>query len=535
MEAKPHAKRESIRMSITSSGPAMVTGQRKIRAPLAAYIIIVVTFMTALVGVVVGMLTINKSKESIMDITSQLRASIADQTTATVKGTLFDAKNALQAKITDMTLTQFVNNDTDPKWLSRPDIVALFFSGGSSVKFFEGMAMYFFNADSTREASLIVSPRRKMVYYQNSETNFILLQRDVLAINKDYGVQLSPNTTITISDYRPSLLFGSTISLFSNSAQPAFSTLNYAEPLGTYVMNLLWPVWKGLPILTKGPGPFYACYSVFFTLETINNFFQSLRVSPTGLVALVERGTGLMIASSVPGISQNGTQDYRFPAIGNPNGLVSSAASYLANTFGNGTLKSIPVTNRTYDLSFRSGGDDILVNAAWIEDGDSVDWLLMVIIPSNDFLSTIKTTMTQTIIFVVCICVTSVLVGIVLAWAITTPLVKLAKAMAEATQFDFSALSEGYLKERSVVYEIGRLQGVFNEMMVKFADAIRKNKTLLALGNGALGYAPTGSNRGRNSVAVPQPSQLEVKRTAMFSDSTSVQASEGGEPTTSIV
>ncbi|KAJ3110888.1 hypothetical protein HDU96_006165 [Phlyctochytrium bullatum] len=534
METKPQAKQENARMSIASSGSAMVTGQRKIRAPLAAYIIIVVTFMTALVGVVVGMLTINKSKESIMDITSQLRASIADQTTATVKATLFDAKDALQAKITDMTLTRFVNNNTDPDWLSRPDIVSLFFSGASSVKFFEGMAIFFSNADPTREASLIVSPRRKQVYYQNSETNFVLLQRDILAVNSDYGLQLSPNTTVSFSEYWPSLLFGSTVALFSDSAQPAFSALSFAEPLGTYVMHLLWPVWKGLPILAKGPGPFYACYSVFFTLETINIFFQSLRVSPTGLVALVERSTGLMIASSVPGISQNGTEDYRFPAIGNPNGLVSSAASYLANTFGNGTLQSISVTNRTYDLSFRSGGDDIMVNAAWIEDGDSVDWLLMVIIPSNDFLSTIKATTMQTIIFVVCVCVASVLVGIVLAWAITTPLMKLSKAMTEATQFDFSALSQGYLKERSVVSEIGRLQGVFNEMMVKFADAIRKNKTLLAPGNSASGQAPSINVRGRSSVA-PQAAPLEVKRTAMFSDSTTSEQSEGGGHITSIV
>ncbi|KAJ3110887.1 hypothetical protein HDU96_006164 [Phlyctochytrium bullatum] len=532
-------------MSIASSASGMVAGQRKIRAPLAAYIVILVTVMTASVGVGVGMLTINKSKESIMDITSQLRSSILDQTAAAVKSTLAEAKDALEAKIRDMTLAQFVNNNTDPDWISRPDILSLFYSGATSVKYLEGMpanaplikclsgmTMFFNNANPTRQAAIVVNPRRKLVYYQNTETNFILMQRDILAVNNVYGLELSQNNSISSTRYSPGSFYASTTSLFSNSPQPAFSALSYAGALGTYVTHILWPVWKDLPILTKGPGPFYACFSVFFSIMTINNFMANLRVSPSGLVALVERSTGRMIASSFPGISQNGTEDFRFPAIGNPNGLVSSATSYLANTYGNGTVQSIPVTNRTYDLSFSRGGDDILVNAAWIEEGESLDWLLMVIIPSNDFLSTIKTTTTQTIVFVVCICIASVLVAIVLAWAITTPLMKLAKAMTEATQFDFSALSEGYLKERSFVSEIGRLQGVFNEMMVKFADAIRKNKSLLSPGTAASCHAPGGSLR---SPAAPQPPQPEVKRSAMLPDSTSGQTSEGGTSIDSIM
>ncbi|KAI8847394.1 hypothetical protein BC829DRAFT_245608 [Chytridium lagenaria] len=56
----------------------------------------------------------------------------------------------------------------------------------------------------------------------------------------------------------------------------------------------------------------------------------------------------------------------------------------------------------------------------------------------------------------------------------------LAKTMMQATQFDFSALSDGYLDKRSSVTEIGRVQGVFNEMMIKFAGAIKSNKSLAA-------------------------------------------------------
>ncbi|KAJ3119016.1 hypothetical protein HDU96_003191 [Phlyctochytrium bullatum] len=261
--------------------------------------------------------------------------------------------------------------------------------------------------------------------------------------------------------------------------RPVYSDILWAAPTQTFIMHLVWPVWKDLAIGLAGTGPYWAGYAAHFSLRTISEFMETIRISQNGLVAIIEPKTGLMVSASVPGISQNGTTDKRFPAIGNPNGLVSSAASFLANTFGNGTIQSIP-NDKKYDLSFRANGDDVLVNAAWIVDETkTLQWIIMVIIPSNDFLAGIKTTTSQTIIFVVCVCVTSILFAIGLSWAITAPLMRLVTAMVEATHFDFSALGEGYLKRRSVVNEIGKLQAVFNEMLVKFAGAIRNNKALV--------------------------------------------------------
>ncbi|KAJ3113516.1 hypothetical protein HDU96_003298, partial [Phlyctochytrium bullatum] len=482
----------SHRQSIASSS-GTVAAQRKIRAPLAVFIIIVVTLMTAFVGIVVGVLTINKSRESIYDITGQLRRSILDRTLETVNVTLYDARNTLQGKISDMTLYRFINNSTDPDWMSRQDIITILYNGAASVPYLEGMVMFYRPDSSGRQTGMIVNPGRKEFYYQNSTTNYTLLRHAILGTNPDYSLTLSPTSTVSRTDWVPNTIYADAIASFALSSRPAFSSLNFARPLGTYVVHLLWPVWKDLPVLTKGPGTYHACFTVFFSIPSISRFLETLPVSPNGVLALIEAQTGLMLASSVPGISQNGTSDLRFPAIGNPNPLVSAAAAYLARTFGNGTLQSLPVDARRYDTAFKGFGDEVLVNAGWVVDeAQSIRWLLMVVIPSDDFLATIKSTTNHTITFVVCVCAASIVAGIVLSWAITAPLMKLSHAMKEATQFDFSALSEGYLKHRSVVSEIGRLQGVFNEMMVKFAGAIRANKSLVVGGTG------TGPRKGSN-------------------------------------
>ncbi|KAJ3095800.1 hypothetical protein HDU96_001033 [Phlyctochytrium bullatum] len=261
--------------------------------------------------------------------------------------------------------------------------------------------------------------------------------------------------------------------------------MTYVAETKTLFMPLFWPVWRKLELGVAGLGPYWAVHFAGITLQGLDEFLRTLKVSRNGIVAIVEGSTGLMISASAANASYDVTVGTRFLAVSSPNAFISAAATHMANQYGNGSLTGILADIRRFDFVFPAFGDDVLVNAQWLLDEEKgVKWLVMVIIPSNDFLASIKQSITRTLVSVVCICVAGVALAIVLSWAITAPLRTLVKVMVEATAFDFSALREGYLSHRSVVKEIGLLQGVFNEMLVNFASAIRVNKTLNQIGGG---------------------------------------------------
>jgi hypothetical protein len=62
--------------------------------------------------------------------------------------------------------------------------------------------------------------------------------------------------------------------------------------------------------------------------------------------------------------------------------------------------------------------------------------------------------------------------------AITRPLHKMTAPVRRAGKFDCSTIKDGYLSERSVIKEVGLMQMVFNDMMVKFMTAIENNTRL---------------------------------------------------------
>ncbi|KAJ3096574.1 hypothetical protein HDU97_005775, partial [Phlyctochytrium planicorne] len=154
-----------------------------------------------------------------------------------------------------------------------------------------------------------------------------------------------------------------------------------------------------------------------------------------------------------------------------------------------------------FATTFKALGDDILVNGHWISDPTTgIKWLLLLSIPSNDFLSVIRITFRNAIIFIVVFCVASLIIAGLLSWYLTAPLAKLAQSMVAATGFDFSDLKDGYLERRSFITEIGRLQGVFEEMLRKFATAIKSNKGLMQAKG--LSSGPQSQSQGQQSTGI---------------------------------
>ncbi|KAJ3212443.1 hypothetical protein HDU67_003837 [Dinochytrium kinnereticum] len=485
-----------------------VKRQSKIRAPLYVCIVSVVVIMTSLIGAIVGYLTLSKSQESINDITSQMRHSILDRTSEAVNNTLIQAQRVLIAKSQNSVLSRFVNNQTagtQTVWYDYPDILSLHYQMSAQFPTLENTGLLFQQDALGSAAYLAAYPRwgqNAQIYLQDRNTNFTLRGSAILGVDNSYVLSLNTTSSLIRSDWIPNLRFPALASNGIVPGRPFWSGAIYTPVARTFLLPLVWPVWQNLPLGVVGTGSYWAAHFAMLSIKSLDDFLQTVTVSPNGVVALIDGNNGLMLASSIPGISQNGTQNSRFLATQNPNSLVAAAASFLASNFGNGTIQSIPTAQARYEFSFQALGDDILVNSVWIRDeAAGLKWLLVLVIPSNDFLSLIKVTTRNTIIFIVCTCVAALIIAMLLSWAITAPLMQLAKTMVDATQFDFSALSSGFLDKRSMVTEIGRLEGVFHEMMIKFAGAIKANKGLTGNSGAASSFKAGDTANGGNVVA----------------------------------
>ncbi|KAJ3099862.1 hypothetical protein HK100_004823, partial [Physocladia obscura] len=255
----------------------------------------------------------------------------------------------------------------------------------------------------------------------------------------------------------------------------------------TYIspdLGVVLPVWlmryNGYAANTLVSGNPDTIFSSSMSISQLDLFLAKLTVTTNGFIALID-GTGIMLASSLPNISRNSTTFERYPAIGNSNSLLSTAATYLAKSYGTNSSQVQSITKTSnLQTAFNDGSDDILVNAGWIYNATTgLEILILLVIPSNDFESEIRQTIKNAIIAIVVICIGGLILAISFAWFISQPLRKLTKSMEEASNFDFSVLKEGYLKERSYIREIGAMQTVFNTMLVKFAAAIKSNQNLM--------------------------------------------------------
>ncbi|KAJ3118791.1 hypothetical protein HDU96_008515 [Phlyctochytrium bullatum] len=467
----------------SQKGATGVKRQNPIRAPLSVLIVAIVVLVSGLVGGIVGHLTISDMKGSIDDITGQMRAMILEQTVVAINSTLELDVGVLRAKVSDVGLFEWVNRARiEEGFLQYPEILGIYYNGAISLPHLAAMGFYF-------------SPDPKT---QFSPGFLVEVNLNVIVINPTNNTKSQVYRIIGSTNHRP-IVYSIPIAEVPNNlaevewpvlarngyvpGSPFFGTVVYEPNVQRIYLPLIWPVWRNMTLGTPGPGSYWATHVAVFTLDGVETFLRTLRISRNGIVALVEGSTGLLVSATAANASFDKTNGTRFPATRSPNPLIAAAATFMAGRFGNGSVQTIPA-DRKYDFGFPVTGDTVLVNAQWLVDEDKgLRWLVMVIIPSNDFMESVGRSVTRTIVSVASICFGSVLLAILLSWAITAPLRRLVKAMVEATAFDFSALGDGYLSDRSHVKEIGLLQGVFNEMLVNFASAIRESKTLHSPGN----------------------------------------------------
>jgi signal transduction histidine kinase len=243
----------------------------------------------------------------------------------------------------------------------------------------------------------------------------------------------------------------------------------YAVP--KYVLNASLPVYDDRQNLL-------GVVAVDFSLEKISQFLKSLKIGRSGETFIVERQTGLLVASSAnqaPYIIPNPTapvtqQDAkRVAAIASSDVLGRLTTKHLLDRFGSLTR----ITNQQ-QLDFNIDGKRQFLQVMPLQDDRGLDWLIVVVVPESDFMAQIDANTRATILLCLGAFGIATLLGIYTSRWIVQPILRLSNASV--------AIANGDLNQTVTARgtkELKMLARSFNQM----AQQLRESFAALAKTN----------------------------------------------------
>ena len=205
------------------------------------------------------------------------------------------------------------------------------------------------------------------------------------------------------------------------------------------------------------------------SLTRITEFLKNLEISPNGKSFIMERSGNLVASSQIlePFVVSevDGKQKIeRLHAIDSVNNIVSATATYLQKTFG-----SLEKVNSTKQLNFSINEEWYYASITPVKDERGIDWLVVVVVPENDFMAKVDANTRTTILLSVTALSVAILVGIVTTNWITQPILQLNSAAKE--------IAEGKWENQLNIHrsdEVGELANSFNQMANQLKNSFQK-------------------------------------------------------------
>jgi len=199
--------------------------------------------------------------------------------------------------------------------------------------------------------------------------------------------------------------------------------------------------------------------SIDLPLTQITEFLKSLDISQHGQSFIIERSGDLVASSTIkkPFIikGEGKTREInRIAAVDSQNEIVSFTVRYLKDYFGN-----FAAVNRSQHLKVQIKDSWYYVEVLPIQDGRGIDWLAVVVIPESDFMTQIYANNRHTILLCTLSLLLAIIVGILTARWITSPILKVSQASEE--------IAAGKLDQEvdtSNIIELEKLGNSFNSM-----------------------------------------------------------------------
>ena len=191
-------------------------------------------------------------------------------------------------------------------------------------------------------------------------------------------------------------------------------------------------------------------------LSQISDFFQQLRISPSGKAFVIER-SGLLIASSSDEqpfkVQQN--KPVRLSSAESQDTLIRTTSLHLMQRFG--TFRNIQDAQQ---LKFRTNGECQFVQVLPLTDPLGLEWLVVVVVPESDFMTQIHQNTRTTLILCCLVLLLAIALGILMARRIVKPAFELSQASY--------AIASGDLKQTvqiKGIQEFSTLSRAFNIMV----------------------------------------------------------------------
>ncbi|AUT01265.1 hybrid sensor histidine kinase/response regulator [Nostoc sp. CENA543] len=207
--------------------------------------------------------------------------------------------------------------------------------------------------------------------------------------------------------------------------------------------------------LNKGKYKFSGVIGVDLILSQISSYLGKLEVGKTGKVFILER-SGMIVATSsneVPYNVVNG-KSQRLSAVNSKNYIIKSTTKHLIQKFG--SLQNIKSTQQSI-LNLQDERNFVQVTP-W-RDSLGLDWLVVVVVPENEFMAEINASNRTTILSCLVALVLATAIGVYTSRWIASPIVQLTQAS--------SIIASGNLEQTVVnsdVEEINILAQSFNRM-----------------------------------------------------------------------
>ncbi|TPX64977.1 hypothetical protein SpCBS45565_g05474 [Spizellomyces sp. 'palustris'] len=460
--------------------------KRLLRIPFVVPLITITVLISVVAIAIIGFMTFRGADQTVDEITETLQDITMDRVYDSVTSLVQQCSAALtilgRAQPILRLFQKLESNVTNSLW-NDVTVVSQLYTVLSTYDFLTmtGLEIY-------RDESIILATQKMLMLQDGSTYNNVTNVtefgiRYVTGVNSYREMQFGPLYSFHRHTWQssklPSYPDGNSTTVWSN----------YYVGLNEIYYPIKWPIWANLPFGRADPNvPPFGSVTTALSVTSLQSILGKVYVSPNAVVALWEPSANSsiyfhMIAASTPNISISIHAGDRYSALDCPNKLLSQVARRLQLIYPNSTAFPNEMWTTFNDLP--DGDGTILVSARWISnivDPNGLKWLVVAVIPKNDFLKTMQQTRKRVVGAVAGTTAAMAVFAIILAYLLVYPIKKLSETMIQATDFDFSAIRDGYLTKRSIFepLEIAQCKEVFNIMLTRFAKAIQTNKSLQA-------------------------------------------------------
>ena len=223
-------------------------------------------------------------------------------------------------------------------------------------------------------------------------------------------------------------------------------------------------------------GEFRGVIAVDIVLGQISDFLRKIKISRSGQIFIMER-SGALVGSSThekPYITDANGKFQRLKAIDSSNPLTSSAAQHIITSF------NLSLVEPPQKLQFQLKNQSNFVHILSYKDRVGLDWLVVVVIPENDFMEEINSNTRSTILLCLAALILSIIIGSLTARSLTKPILRLNAAAKDIAQGKWEQKLE--IDRADEVGELAKsFTSMASQLKITFAALQKQNQELQEL------------------------------------------------------